>query len=108
MATRSTRAVLPVLRAADSGFEAAFEKLVRRREDKEADVGKAVRRSVDRVRDGGDAELLACVRKYDGATLDALEIQPAEIEQAGESIDPAARAARVHPEGAGEPGSSAF
>ena len=93
MATRSTRAVLPVLRAADSGFEAAFEKLVRRREDKEADVGKAVRRIVDRVRDGGDAELLACVRKYDGATLDELEVQPAEIEQAGESIDPAARAA---------------
>jgi len=93
MATRSTRAVLPVLRAADSGFEAAFEKLVRRREDKEADVGKAVRRIVDRVRAGGDAELLACVRKYDGATLDALEVQPAEIEQAGESIDPAARAA---------------
>jgi histidinol dehydrogenase len=93
MATRSTRAVLPVLRAADSGFEAAFEKLVRRREDKEADVGKAVRRIVDRVREGGDAELLACVRRYDGATLDALEVQPAEIEQAGESIDPAARAA---------------
>jgi histidinol dehydrogenase len=93
MAMRSTRAVLPVLRAADSGFEAAFEKLVRRREDKEADVGKAVRRIVDRVRDGGDAELLACVRKYDGATLDEIEVQPAEIEQAGESIDPAARAA---------------
>ena len=37
MATRSTKAVLPVLRTADSGFEAAFDKLVRRREDKEAE-----------------------------------------------------------------------
>jgi len=94
MATRSTaKGIVPVLRADDSGFEAAFEKLVRRRDDGAEDVDRVVRRILDRIRDGGDAELLAHVKKFDGAALEELEVQPAELEQAGESIDPADRAA---------------
>jgi histidinol dehydrogenase len=94
MASRSTaKGIVPVLRAEDAGFEAAFEKLVRRREDESGDVDKVARKIVERVRDGGDEELLACVRKYDGASLDELEVQPEEFEEAGERIDPADRAA---------------
>jgi histidinol dehydrogenase len=82
-----------VLRADAPGFEASFEKLVRRGDDAADDVSKAVRRIVDRVREGGDAELRACVKKFDGASVKVFEIQPKEIEAAGETIDPADRAA---------------
>ncbi len=88
MASRSTaKGLVPVLRADDRGFEAAFEKLVRRRDDGAEDVGKVVRRIVDRVREGDDAELLACVKKYDGASIQLLEVQPKEFEEAGERIN---------------------
>ena len=93
MAARSTRGIVPVLNAQDSGFETAFQKLVRRRDADADDVGKTVRRIIDRVRDGGDVELLACVKRYDGASLDALEVTPAEFDEAAETIDPADRAA---------------
>ena len=94
MATRTTaKGIVPVLQADSAGFDAAFEKLVRRREDGAEDVTRTVRRIIDRVRQGGEPELLACVKKYDGATLTRLEVQPEEIEQAGELIDPADRAA---------------
>ncbi len=94
MASRATaKGILPVLNSSDAGFDAAFERLVRRRDEGAEDVGKAVRRIVDRVRDGGDVELLACVRKFDGASLRELEVRPEEIEEAGERIDPADRAA---------------
>jgi histidinol dehydrogenase len=81
------------LNTQDKGFDAAFEKLVRRRESSVEDVSKTVRRIVERVREGGDEELRACVKRFDGATLDELEVQPAEFEEAGELIDPADRAA---------------
>jgi len=94
MATRaSSKAILPVLRTQDAGFEAAFDKILRRREEGQEDVTRTVRRIVDRVRSGGDAELRACVKKFDGVTLDELEVQPRELEEAGEAIDPADRAA---------------
>ncbi|MBW2528963.1 MAG: histidinol dehydrogenase [Deltaproteobacteria bacterium] len=94
MAARSTaKGIVPVLQADAPGFEADFEKLVRRREDGAEDVSRTVRRIVDRVRTGGDAELRACIKKFDGATLDELEVQPKELEQAGDTIDPADRAA---------------
>lgn len=94
MATRSTtKGIVPVLRTEAAGFDAAFEKLVRRRDDGAEDVSRTVRRIIDRVRDGGDEELLACVKKYDGASVDVLEVQPREMDYAGDAIDPADRAA---------------
>ena len=93
MATRaSAKAIVPVLRTADKNFDDAFEKLVRRREDGQEDVLKAVRRIIDRVRSGGDEELRACIKKYDGASLDEFEVTRREFENAGEAIDPADRA----------------
>src|SRR5262245_48480720 len=85
--------VLPVLVADAPGFEAAFGRLVQRREDRAEDVEKTVRKIAERVREGGDRELIACVRKYDGARVEKLEVTRAEFEAAAEAIDPADRAA---------------
>jgi histidinol dehydrogenase len=94
MATRgAAKGIVPILDSGDHGFQNAFEKLVRRREAQAEDVGKVVEKIVERVREGGDPELLACVRRFDGAKIDALEVTPAEFEAAAEAIDPADRAA---------------
>jgi histidinol dehydrogenase len=94
MATRAAgKGIISVLDSGESGFQNAFEKLVRRRESQAEDVSKVVTKIVERVRAGGDAELLACVRRFDGAKLDVLEVTPAEFEAAAEAIDPADRAA---------------
>ncbi len=94
MASRTTaKAVLPVLETGDPGFEAAFAKLERRREQGSEDVEQDVRRIVERVREGGDEELLACVREYDGAEIDRLEVTREEWDEGVEAVDPADRAA---------------
>jgi len=93
MAARSSAKVLEVLRTGDAGFEEGWRAVCERREDEAADVEKDVRRILERVRRGGDAELLACVRKYDGAKLKALEVTRDEWDEACERVDPADRAA---------------
>jgi histidinol dehydrogenase len=89
----ASKGLLPVLHTDASGFEAAFERLVKRREARADEIEKTVRKIAERVRDGGDRELLACVRKYDGARVEKLEVTRAEFEVAAETIDPADRAA---------------
>ena len=75
MAGRSTaKGILPILRTDEEGFEVAFRRLVERRVAGGDRVEKEARKIVDRVRKGGDRELLACVRRYDGAKLEALEV----------------------------------
>ena len=94
MATRSTsKGLVPVLKHDDKGFAAAFEKIVRRREDDAEDVERTVSRILEKIREGGDDELYAHVKKLDGADLDSLEVTPEEMDEAGETIDPADRAA---------------
>jgi histidinol dehydrogenase len=94
MPSRTTeKAVLPVLKTGAPGFEAAFAKLERRREQGSEDVEKDVRRIVEQVREGGDEALLACVRKYDGVKLDKLEVTREEWEVGVDAVDPADRAA---------------
>ena len=95
MATRGTtkKGLLPVLKTDDPGFEQAFEKLARRRDIEAEDVERNVRKIIERVRDGGDEELLACVRKYDGAKIGRLEVTPEEWDAVAEAFDPADRAA---------------
>ena len=93
MAGQSTeKGVLPVLRSDAAGFDSAFERLVRRRDDA-ADEERSVRRIIERVRGGGDKGLLACIGKFDKAKLDALEVRRDEWDEAGEAIDAADRAA---------------
>jgi histidinol dehydrogenase len=94
MASRTTaKGILPVLQSDAPGFETAFRRLCDRRPSRDGDVERSVRRIVDRVRDGGDKELLACVRKFDGARIRDLEVSRDEWDEAAESIDPADRAA---------------
>ncbi|MDJ0849026.1 MAG: histidinol dehydrogenase [Myxococcota bacterium] len=95
MATRATtkKGLLPVLKTDDPGFERAFEKLARRRDIEAEDVERNVRKIIERVREGGDEELLACVRKFDGAKVDKLEVTPEEWDEVADAFDPADRAA---------------
>ncbi|MCG8588111.1 MAG: histidinol dehydrogenase [Proteobacteria bacterium] len=94
MAARSTtKGLLRVLRTDDSSFQTAWNKLCDRRSDSVENVERDVRKIVDRVRDGGDAELLACVKKFDGARLKKLELSREEWDAGCEAIDPADRAA---------------
>jgi histidinol dehydrogenase len=93
MARESAKAILPVLKTSDDGFDRAFARLVRRREEVQDDVTKTVRRIIDRVREMGDAELRALTKRFDGASLDEFEVNRAEFEEAGETINPADRAA---------------
>jgi histidinol dehydrogenase len=94
MASRTTsRGILPVLQTDQPGFEAAFRRLERRRETQAEDIEKAARRIVERVQSGGDKELLACIRKFDGARLDEIEVDRDEWEAAAEAVDGADRAA---------------
>jgi histidinol dehydrogenase len=93
MARESAKAILPVLETKHDGFDRAFAKLVRRREEVQDDVTKTVRRIIDRVREVGDEEIRALTRKFDGANLREFEVGRAEFEEAGEKIHPADRAA---------------
>lgn len=94
MAARSSAsAPVRILATDEAGFGERFDELLRRRGDREETVDRSVRRIVERVRSGGDRELLACVRKYDGATLRAVEVESAEWDESVESVDPADRAA---------------
>ena len=93
MARESAKAILPVLDTKHDGFERAFAKLVRRREEVQDDVTKTVRRIIDRVREVGDEEIRALTKKFDGANLREFEVGRAEFEEAGERIHPADRAA---------------
>jgi histidinol dehydrogenase len=94
MASRSSKkAPMQVLRTEESGFEAAFERLVCRREEQTESVERNVRRILQRVREGGDAEVIHHTRKFDGAKLDALEVTAEEWDEAAERVDPVDRAA---------------
>jgi histidinol dehydrogenase len=93
MPRESAKSILPVLETRHEGFDRAFAKLVRRREEVQDDVSKTVRKIIDRVREVGDEEIRALTRKFDGASLKDFEVTRAEFEEAGEKINPADRAA---------------
>ena len=97
MASRSkAKGLVPVLHSDSPDFEKAFTRLVDRRRTDADDVEKVVRKIIDRVREGGDTELLALVRKHDQskiANAKQLEVSNEELEEAGDVIDAADRAA---------------
>ena len=53
-----------------------------------SDVSGAVAAIIAAVRERGDAALRDFTQKFDGVTLDALEVTRAEIEEAVASVDP--------------------
>jgi len=94
MAARSAgKGVLPVYETRSSGFETAFRRLERRRQEEDEAVERTVRKIVERVRDGGDGELLALVKKHDGAKVETLEVGRDEWDAAVERVDGDVRAA---------------
>jgi len=93
MASRSSAKLLRVLRTNEADFPEAWAKICNRREDQKDDVEKEARKIVTRVREGGDPALLACVRKYDGVSLQAVEVTRDEWDEGCERVDPADRAA---------------
>lgn len=93
MARANSKGIPRILEASKPGFEAAFERLCRRRDESEEDVEKSVRKIVERVREVGDEEVRALTRRFDGARLRALEVTRDEWDAACEAVDGADRAA---------------
>jgi histidinol dehydrogenase len=89
----SAKGIARVLESSKPGFEAAFDKLCRRREVQDEGIEKTVRRIVERVREVGDEEVLALTRKLDGARVRSLEVTRDEWDAACEAVPPADRAA---------------
>jgi histidinol dehydrogenase len=81
-----------LLSASDSGFRRAFRALADRRTEQDS-VEAACREIIARVRGGGDEALRACVKEYDGAAPQHLEVSPQEWDEGVEKVDPADRAA---------------
>ena len=53
MASRATsKGIVPVIRVSDSGFEAAFSKMIDRRDEEAEDIDKSVQKIMQRVRAG--------------------------------------------------------
>lgn len=84
---------MKVLVTGEAGFEAAFEKLLRRRVETDDAVEKTVKKIIERIREGGDKELLAHVRKLDSPKVDVLEVTRDEWDAGVARVDPADRAA---------------
>ena len=79
MPRESAKSILPVLETRHEGFDRAFAKLVRRREEVQDDVTKTVRKIIDRVRELGDEEIRALTKKFDGASVREFEVGRAEF-----------------------------
>ena len=88
MANRSNQKLLQVLRSDDSGFDRIFAGIRGLEGKPGGNVGKEVSKIIERVRSGGDRELLACVRKFDGAKLKALEVSREEWDAGCDEVDP--------------------
>jgi len=89
----SAKPLLRVLSSGEPGFQKAFDELVRRRDAERAEVEKGAHKIIERIRKGGDEELLACIRKFDGARVDTIEVTPTEWDDGVSRVDPADRAA---------------
>ncbi len=93
MAARSSKGPMPVYQIGDARFDKAVAALCDRRESQDAAIERTVRKILEQVRDGGDEALLALVKKYDKARVEALEVTPDEWDEAVDRVDPADRAA---------------
>jgi hypothetical protein len=93
MAAKASAKPMRVLKTSDADFQVGWKQVCQRRVDSVESVDKEAKKIVERVRDGGDKELLACVRKFDGAKLKALEVVRDEWDEGCDRVDPADRAA---------------
>ena len=93
MAAKASAKLMRVLKTSDADFADGWRKVCQRRVETVESVEKDVKKIVERVREGGDKELIACVRKFDGAKIDAIELTRDEWDEACERVDGANRAA---------------
>jgi histidinol dehydrogenase len=93
MAAKASAKPMRVLKTSDADFADGWRAVCQRRVETVESVEKDVKKIVERVREGGDKELLACVRKFDGPKLDAVELTRDEWDEACERVDGANRAA---------------
>ena len=93
MTARASKGILKTIDASTAGFDKAFEKLCRRRDDSGEEAEKAARKIVEKVRDEGDEAVAAFTKKFDKASLDVFEVDRDEWEAGCEAMDPADRAA---------------
>jgi histidinol dehydrogenase len=93
MAGRTSAKAVKVLKTDAASFAAEWRDVCNRRERQGDDIGKSVEKIISQVRTEGDEALLACVKKYDGADLSALEVTREEWDEGCEAVDPVDRAA---------------
>jgi len=92
MAAKATK-LMRVLKSDDAKFADDWFSICNRRVDSVLDVEEDVAKIIAAVRKDGDRALKGFVKKFDGATLDELEVTPEEWDEACEQVDSADRAA---------------
>lgn len=90
---KSRTKILNVLTTKDADFESAWQTLCDRRGEQAADADDVVKAIIAAVRERGDAEVLDGIERFDGATLEQLEVTGEEWEAGCDAVDPADRAA---------------
>ena len=93
MAAKSSAKLMRVFKSDDANFEEQWRAVCGRRVDSVLDVEKDVAKIIADVRARGDEALKAFVKKFDGASLDRLEVSGEEWDDACEQVDSADRAA---------------
>ncbi|MFK7897827.1 MAG: histidinol dehydrogenase [Myxococcota bacterium] len=82
-----------VIKSDSAKFDEEWKSVCDRRVDSVLDVEKDVAKIIADVRKGGDEALFACIKKFDGAKLDEIEVTPEEWDEGCDQVDSADRAA---------------
>ena len=90
---KASEKLMRVVKSDSASFADDWQKICNRRVDSVLDVEKDVAKIIAAVREGGDEALLGFVKKFDGATLDDLEVDRDEWDEACDAVDSADRAA---------------
>jgi histidinol dehydrogenase len=93
MAAKSTSKLMRVIKTDAANFAESWQQVCARREDSVLDVEADVAKIIAAVRSRGDEQLIAFVKKFDGAKLSELEVTKDEWDDACDQVDPADRAA---------------
>jgi histidinol dehydrogenase len=93
MAAKATSKLMRVIKTDAANFAESWQQVCARREDSVLDVEADVAKIIAAVRSGGDEQLIAFVKKFDGAKLTELEVTKDEWDDACDQVDPADRAA---------------
>ena len=93
MAAKATSKLMRVIKTDAANFAESWQQVCARREDSVLDVEADVAKIIAAVRSRGDEQLIAFVKKFDGAKLTELEVTKDEWDDACDQVDPADRAA---------------